>query len=42
MKSVLIVGMGRFGRHMARKLTEYKHEVLAVDRSEERINDVLG
>ncbi|MDR3729390.1 MAG: TrkA family potassium uptake protein [Oscillospiraceae bacterium] len=41
MKSILIIGMGRFGRHMARKLRELHHEVMAVDRSEERINDVL-
>lgn len=41
MKSILIVGMGRFGRHMARKFIAHKHEVLAIDRSEERINDAL-
>ena len=41
MKSILIIGMGRFGRHMARKLRELHHEVMAVDRSEERINDAL-
>lgn len=41
MKSILIIGMGRFGRHMARKLRELNHEVMAVDRNEERINDVL-
>ena len=41
-KSILIIGMGRFGRHMAAKLQELRHEVLAVDISEERINDVLN
>lgn len=41
MESILIIGMGRFGRHMARKLRELNHEVMAVDRNEERINDVL-
>ena len=35
MKSVLVVGLGRFGRHMAAKLIEEGNEVLAV-RSEER------
>ena len=39
MKSVLLIGLGRFGRHMAQKLRELHHEVMAVDRNEERIND---
>ena len=41
MKSVLIIGMGRFGRHMAEKLQELKNEILAVDIDEGRINQVL-
>ena len=41
MKSVLLIGLGRFGRHMAQKLRELHHEVLAVDKSEERVNDAL-
>lgn len=41
MKSILIIGMGRFGRHMAEKLQELHHEVLAVDRDEERVNQAL-
>ena len=41
MKSVLLVGLGRFGRHMAQKLRELHHEVLAVDRDEQRVNDIL-
>ena len=41
MKSVLLIGLGRFGRHMAQKLYQQKHEVLAVDISEERVNAVL-
>lgn len=36
MKSFLIIGLGRFGRHMAQKLIEAGHEVLAVEISEER------
>ena len=40
-KSILLVGIGRFGRHMAIKLQELGHEVWAVDQSEERVNDVL-
>ena len=41
MKSVLLIGLGRFGRHMAAKLQELHHEVLAVDREESRVNDIL-
>ena len=41
MKSVLLIGLGRFGRHMAEKLRELRHEVLAVDRDERRVNDIL-
>ena len=41
MKSVLFIGLGRFGRHMAQKLRDLHHEVLAVDRDERRINDAL-
>lgn len=41
MKSVLIIGMGRFGRHAAIKLNELHHQVMAVDLEEERINTVL-
>ena len=41
MKSVLLIGLGRFGRHMAEKLRELRHEVLAIDRDEQRVNDIL-
>ena len=41
MKSVLIIGLGRFGRRMARKLQELHHEVMAVDRREQRVNEAL-
>ena len=39
-KSILLIGLGRFGRHMAIKLNELGHEVLAVDSDEEKINDI--
>lgn len=42
MKSVLIIGLGRFGRHMARTLRELHHEVLAIDQDEQRVNDALS
>lgn len=41
MKSILLIGLGRFGRHAARKLDEMGHEVLAVDKNEERVQAVL-
>ena len=41
MKSVLLIGLGRFGRHMAMKLRELHHEVLAIDNNEQRVNDAL-
>lgn len=42
MKSVLIIGLGRFGRHMATKLQENGHEVMAIDISEERADAAVG
>jgi trk system potassium uptake protein TrkA len=41
MKSVLIIGLGRFGMHMALKLHEEHHDVLAVDMDETRVNEAL-
>ena len=31
MKSVLLIGLGRFGRHLAMQLNELGHQVMAVD-----------
>ena len=41
MKSVLIVGAGRFGRHMAQKLNQLGHQVMIVDGDEERVRVAL-
>ncbi|MBO5472447.1 MAG: TrkA family potassium uptake protein [Lachnospiraceae bacterium] len=41
MKSVLLIGLGRFGRHIAEKLYELNHQVMAVDKKEERVDAVL-
>lgn len=41
MKSILLIGLGRFGRHIAIRLNELGHDVMAVDRNESRINDIL-
>lgn len=42
MKSILIIGLGRFGRHMAQKFIENGHEVLAIDDNEERADAAVG
>ena len=41
MKSVLLIGLGRFGRHLAMELSRLGHQVMAVDRDEERVNECM-
>lgn len=41
MKSVLLIGLGRFGRHIAMKLNDLNYQVMAVDNNEERVNEAL-
>ena len=41
MKNVLLVGLGRFGRHIAMQLNQLGHEIMAVDWNEERVDEVL-
>ncbi len=41
MKSILLVGLGRFGRHIAMKLNELNHQVMAIDIQEKRVEAVL-
>ena len=41
MKSILLIGVGRFGRHIAAQLAQMGHQVMAVDTNEERINEVM-
>ena len=40
-KTILLIGLGRFGLHIAKKLHELGHEVMAVDVNEERINQAV-
>lgn len=40
-RSFLIVGLGRFGKHMAKQLTTQNNEVLAIDINEDRVNAAL-
>lgn len=41
MKSILLVGLGRFGENIAMKLNELHHEVMAIDKNEERVKGAL-
>lgn len=41
MKNILLIGLGRFGKHVAIQLNELGHEVMAVDNNEERVNEIL-
>ena len=41
MKNILLIGLGRFGRHMAKQLNQMGHEIMAVDLNEERVEKVL-
>lgn len=40
-KSILLVGVGRFGRYIAEKLDELGHDIMAVDQDEERVGMAL-
>lgn len=41
MKSILLIGLGRFGRHIALHLNELGHQVMAVDHVEERVDAAM-
>lgn len=41
MKSILLIGLGRFGKHIAIHLNQLGHQVMAVDNVEERVESVL-
>lgn len=41
MKSILLIGLGLFGKHIAIELNQLGHEVMAVDESEDKVNDVM-
>lgn len=40
-KSILLIGLGRFGRHIAMKLDELHHQVMAVDKEDSRVEAIL-
>jgi trk system potassium uptake protein TrkA len=37
MRQIAVIGLGRFGYHVAETLTQMGHEVLAIDRDEEQV-----
>ena len=42
MKNILIIGLGRFGKHLATKFTELGDEVMVVDRDEEAVQSMMN
>lgn len=41
MKTVLLIGLGKFGKFIAKELQKIGHEVMAIDENEEKVNDVM-
>lgn len=41
MKSILLIGLGRFGRHIAQKLHAMGRDVIAIDKDEAQVNAAL-
>lgn len=41
MKSILLLGLGRFGKNLAIQLAALNHEVMGVDIDEEKVNEVM-
>lgn len=41
MVSALIIGVGQYGAHIAKRMEELKCEVMVIDINEDRINDIL-
>ena len=41
MKSILMIGMGRFGSHLCMNLSNLNNEIMIVDECEEKLEDLL-
>ena len=41
MKSVLLIGLGRFGKNLAIQLNELGHDVMGIDHNEDRVNEAI-
>lgn len=42
MKQILLIGLGRFGKHIAKELQQLGHQVMAVDSDEGRMNEAMS
>ena len=42
MKNILIIGLGRFGKHLAKKFIDLGDEVMVIDRHEEAVQEVMN
>ena len=42
MKNVLLIGLGRFGRHMAQKMTDMNHQILVIDKDEHKVQEAMS
>lgn len=42
MKTVLIIGLGRFGQHLCRKLSERGNQIMVIDTNEENVEAVMS
>ena len=38
MKSILVIGMGRFGHHLAINFLEHGHDVMIMDKKKKTLN----
>lgn len=41
MKTILIIGLGRFGQHLCKKMVELKNEVMVIDINEENVEAMM-
>ena len=41
MKSILLIGLGNFGMMIAKQIYELGHQVMAIDKNEDRVNEAL-
>ena len=41
MKSILLIGLNRFGSLLAKQLYDLGHQIMAVDKDEARVNEIL-
>jgi len=41
MKSILIIGLGRFGHHLCKNMAKYDNQIMIVDKDERKTEDLL-